>query len=164
MIVLITFSLTSRGTKLCCNTDKSGLTNTPPLKAASGSLSCNGWISAFIPSGGRPLVMVKAMSACLSWFTASIARAVNNFSLVTSVPSTSAITRRIGWVAIEFPTGISTSQRLVGLLFFVVAQQPAVHKNSCAGHVIGVAGCQECSYSGNIFRGAEPLQRDVLEQ
>jgi hypothetical protein len=55
-----------------------------------------------IPFGGRPLVTANSIFAARSRATAAIARGVNTFASVTSVPSTSAMTRRIeGGVAAD---------------------------------------------------------------
>ena len=73
----------------------SGLTKIPPLNPATGVCSANGSISIAMPRGGRPLVIAKTMPAEWSAFTAAPARAVNTFSAVTRVPSTSARTNEI---------------------------------------------------------------------
>ena len=44
-------------------TERSGLTNTPPLKPAIAVRNPRGSISMLMPRGGRPLVMAKAMPA-----------------------------------------------------------------------------------------------------
>ena len=80
-------------------TERSGRTNSPPLNAAIGDRTWRSSMSAFIPLGGRPLVMVKAISVFMTWRTAARACGVTILSGVTSVPSTSATTRRtrLGW-------------------------------------------------------------------
>ena len=73
---------------------RSGLTTTPPLNPAIGSVISNGSISIFMPRGGRPLVIPNRMPASCNFLTASMARGVRILSCVTRVPSTSAMTRR----------------------------------------------------------------------
>ena len=51
------------GTKCSRMTERSGRTNSPPLNAVIGSWSCRSSINVFMPSGGRPLVIVNAMPA-----------------------------------------------------------------------------------------------------
>ena len=70
--------------------DRSGLTHWPPLKPATGVSMSNGAISMAMPWGGRPLVMANLMPARRKSRTRAMARSVSTFSLVTSVPSTSA--------------------------------------------------------------------------
>lgn len=67
-----------------------GFTKTPPLKPATMVSIFRSSISIFIPRGGRPLVIVKAIFAARSAATAARARAVTILSLVMSAPSTSA--------------------------------------------------------------------------
>ncbi len=98
---------TAVGMTRCSITDMSGLTKSPPLKAAIGVSSPSGSTSIDMPFGGRPLVTAKRMPAARSFWTAAIARSVSTLSFVTSVPSTSASMRRIfglvtqasGWTA-----------------------------------------------------------------
>ena len=94
-IASMTLGALSAVTKLCVITDKSGWTSTPPLNTATGSVMPRGSINIFMPSGGRPLVIVNAISVFRRCSTASMARAVNTLSWVSSVPSTSAMTRPI---------------------------------------------------------------------
>src|SRR5437868_4193201 len=51
--------ITSACSTRCSITDRSGLTNMPPLKAAIGVVSANGAISISMPRGGRPLVIAN---------------------------------------------------------------------------------------------------------
>src|SRR5664280_1891794 len=91
---------------------RSGLTTTPPLNPAIGSVISKGSISIFMPRGGLPLVIPNRMPASCNFLTASMARGVRILSCVTSVPSTSAMTRRTGrfcGVAGELIAGLSFS-------------------------------------------------------
>jgi hypothetical protein len=54
-----------------------------------------------MPRGGRPLVMAMTMPASCSARTAATAWSVRILSLVTSVPSTSASSRRISGAALH---------------------------------------------------------------
>ena len=70
----------------------SGITTTPPLKAAIGPRISSGWTSMRMPRGGRPLVMANSTPISCSRSIASIARGVTTLALLTRVPSTSAKT------------------------------------------------------------------------
>ena len=59
-------------------------------------------INVFMPSGGRPLVIVKAIPASMIVRTTARARGVRILSGVTSVPSTSATTRRTEFGTVSF--------------------------------------------------------------
>src|ERR1700744_705137 len=71
-------------------TDRSGRTNTPPLKPAIAPSSLSGSISMLMPRGGRPLVKASVTPALRNSCAAAIACSVSTLSCVTSVPSTSA--------------------------------------------------------------------------
>src|SRR5882724_761776 len=95
-----------------------------------------------MPRGGRPLVTLNAIPASCSRKTASAARFVSTFSCVTSVPSTSAITMRMGFAESAFLDaimnlflGFPPGQEY--LLLLVVPEQTAVHKERRSCDVIG---------------------------
>jgi hypothetical protein len=94
-IVSIAGWLTSAWSTSCSMTDKSDLTNMPPLKAAIGVVNANGAINISMPRGGRPLVIANWIPASRILATAARARSVSTFSWVTRAPSTSARRRRI---------------------------------------------------------------------
>src|SRR5215470_13030052 len=96
-----------------------------------------------MPRGGRPLVTLNAIPSCCRFDTASAARFVSTFSCVTSVPSTSAITIRIGFAGRSFFDAILQSfltllhRTRIQLLLLVVPQQPTVDEKRGPGDVIG---------------------------
>src|SRR5260370_12850007 len=119
-----------------------------------------------MPLGGRPLVTLNGIPASCSRKTASVARFVSTFSCVTSVPSTSAITMRIGLADFPFLDAIlSLSPDFhpdqEHLLLLVVPQQATVHEERCSCHVIGFLRCKETSNPGNVFRFSKPYKRNI---
>src|SRR6266481_2264312 len=122
-----------------------------------------------IPRGGRPLVTLNWIPASCSRKTASVARFVSTFSCVTSVPSTSAITMRIGFADFPFLDAIlSLSPDFhpdqEHLLLLVVPQQATVHEERCSCDVIGFLRCQKTSHPGNVFRFSKPSKRNISKQ
>src|SRR6266436_4268279 len=122
-----------------------------------------------MPRGGRPLVTLNWIPASCSRKTASVARFVSTFSCVTSVPSTSAITMRIGFADFPFLDAIlSLSPDFhpdqEQLLLLVVPQQTAVHEERRSCDVVGFLRCQETSQPGNVFRFSKPSKRNISEQ
>ena len=95
-----TGTTSSSGSTRCSTTDMSGLTSSPPLKAAIKVVMLSGSISIDMPLGGRPLVIANRIPASPSLRTAPTARSVSTLSGVTSVPSTSASSSRIASVAV----------------------------------------------------------------
>src|SRR5262245_23733246 len=92
--------------------ERSGRTNSPPLKPAMGVSIRSGSISMAIPFGGRPLVMAKRMPDSRSRSTARRARSVSTLSCVTSVPSTSARSSEIlGGLIIGVPPASMSPDR-----------------------------------------------------
>src|SRR5580704_2570179 len=166
----ITFSGTPAGRNFWSTTVlRSGFINTPPLNAANGWVSFSGSISMAMPRGGRPLVTLNWIPASCSRKTASAARLVSTFSCVTSVPSTSAITMRMGFA--EFPfldaiLSLSPDFHAVQqqLLLLVVPQQTAVHKQRCSCNVIGFLRCQKTSQPGDVFRFSKPSKWNISKQ
>src|ERR1700688_3280040 len=170
-MAFMTFSGTPGGSSFWSTTvAKSGWISSAPLNAAIGWLRFKGSIRMAIPRGGRPLVTLNSIPACRRCETALAARSVSTFSCVTSVPSTSAITIRIGCAAGSFFDAILMSFPGVfrpsgfGLLLLVVPQQTAVDEKRGPCHVVGLFRSQESGQTGDVFRFPEPPERDVLEQ
>src|SRR5262245_11669087 len=128
-----------------------------------------------MPRGGRPLVTLNWIPAWRRCSTASAARCVNTFSCVTSVPSTSAITMRIGFADRPFVEAILKSFRALRfialsnsfgfrLLLLVVPQKPAVDKKSGSRDVVGFVRGQETGQTRNVFRFPKASKRDVFQE
>src|SRR5580700_4874891 len=123
-----------------------------------------------IPRGGRPLVTLNAIPASCSRKTDSAARFVSTFSCVTRVPSTSAITIRMGFAGFPLLDAILNlflgfpSEPEMELLLLVVPEQTAVHKKSRSRDVIGFLRCQEASDPGDVFRFSKPSKWNIFEQ
>src|SRR5215467_3300325 len=128
-----------------------------------------------MPRGGRPLVTLNWIPASRRRNTASAARFVNTFSCVTSVPSTSAISMRIGFAERPLVESIlnsflvfcflalSNSCRF-RLLLLVVPQKAAVDEKCGSRDVVGFVRGQETGQPGDVFRFPQPAKRDVFEE
>src|SRR5579862_128966 len=126
-------------------------------------------MSMAIPRGGRPLVTLNWIPASCSRKTASAARFVSTFSCVTSVPSTSAITMRMGFAEFPFLGAIlSLSPDFhpdqEQLLLLVVPQQTAVNKERRSRDVIGFIRSEETGQPGNVFWFSKSSKRNIFEQ
>src|ERR1700704_5712474 len=88
-----------------------------------------------------------------------MARGVRIFSCVTSVPSTSAITRRIGfWGFVD----VMRSSR--ALLLLIIPEQAAINKNCSTSHIAGFVGGQKNRDGGYIARLPKALERNIFQQ
>src|SRR5499427_2045182 len=128
-----------------------------------------------MPRGGRPLVTLNRIPASPRCKTASAARFVNTFSCVTSVPSTSAMTMRIGFAERPFVESILKSFLAFTFLLFptradyrllllVVPQKTAVDEKRRPRNVVGFVRGQETGQTRNVFRLPKPPKRDVFEE
>src|SRR5215470_17645580 len=126
-----------------------------------------------MPRGGRPLVTLNWIPASLRCNTASAARFVNTFSCVTSVPSTSAITMRTGFVERPFVESILKSflafllfptRADYRLLLLVVPQKTAVDEKRGPRDVVGFVRGQETGQARNVFRFPKPPKWNVFEK
>src|SRR5262252_10293070 len=128
-----------------------------------------------MPRGGRPLVTLNRIPASPRCKTASAARLVNTFSCVTSVPSTSAMTMRIGFAERPFVESILKSFLAFAFLLFptradyrllllVVPQKTAVDEKRGPRDVVGFVRGQETGQARNVFRFPKPPKRDVFEE
>ena len=86
-----------------------GRTMIPPLKAAIAMVSSRGSTNMRKPNGGRPLVMQKRAPRSRKRLMASIVRCVSTFSLVISVPSTSANNAAMG-CSVRGESGLTTGR------------------------------------------------------
>src|ERR1700693_2951469 len=88
-----------------------------------------------------------------------MARCVRIFSCVTSVPSTSAITRRTGFLGFGV---VMRSSR--ALLLLIIPEQAAINENCSAGDIAGFIGGQKNRDGGYVARLSEALERNIVEQ
>src|ERR1700728_2988076 len=96
--------------------------------------------------------------------TESMARCVRILSCVTSVPSTSAMTRRIGFLSVPGFCGIVFLFCRCFLLLLVIPGEATVDECGCAGHIVGVRRSKKGGDAGDVFRLSQAVERNIFQE